>query len=138
MADGDVTVTNQLTKDLIDAWFTGTFKMALVNTTFNKDTHNHWSDISASEIAASGYTAGGATVANLATSRNDVNDRTEIDFDPVQWTNLATATISHAILYKDTGTPSTSTIVMAIEAPNSNGNNYQISPPASGGLHLLS
>ncbi|PJF23623.1 MAG: hypothetical protein CUN56_00220 [Phototrophicales bacterium] len=140
MAAGDVTITNQLVEEMATAFFgSGTFKASLHNLTggFNKDTMNHFSDVTG-EIAASGYTAGGITLVNVAATRDNTNDRMQITWDAATITALGAATITHIIIRKDTGTAATSPIVCAIDALDSNGNDYQITPGANGVIWLNS
>lgn len=55
--------------------------------TFNKDTHHQYSDISASELAtANGYTQKTKTLAGVAVTEDDTDDRTEITWSNVTWT----------------------------------------------------
>jgi hypothetical protein len=60
--------------------------------------HNVIGDVSANEIAGTGYTAGGATLANKAVTQGAT---TKWDADDVQWTG-ATFTAYHAVIYDDT------------------------------------
>ena len=65
------------------------FKIILMDTgfTFNKDTHHGYADVSASELATgNGYTQNTKTLANVAVSEDDTDDRCEITWDNVQWT----------------------------------------------------
>ncbi len=79
---------------------TNTVKLALVNGyTVNKDTHNRWDDVVASEIsAADNYATGGATVANKSITIDTTNDTIKFTFDPVTWSS-STLTASAAVLY---------------------------------------
>jgi len=54
---------------------------------FNKDTHHGYADVSASELAtANGYTANTKTLAGVAVTEDDTDDRCEITWSNVQWT----------------------------------------------------
>jgi hypothetical protein len=92
-----------------------TFKMALASSSYtpNIDTHDFFDDIT-NEVAGTGYTAGGATLTNPAASQDSVNDRSEWDFDDVTW-STATITARYAIIYKSTGTDSTSPLIGYID-----------------------
>ena len=83
-------------------------KVALVTSSYSadKDNHDFFDDIS-NEVSGTGYTAGGKALANGAVSQDNTNDRAVFDGDDVTWT-LATLTARAAILYKDTGTATTS------------------------------
>lgn len=136
MAEGDVTIYNSAKQKLGDGsidWDTDTIKCGLVGGyTPNIDTHTAWSDVSASEIAAANYTAGGVTV-TASVSVNTASDRAEYDSSDPAWTSLGSATISHAIWYKDSGVAATSWLVAYMEiTTNSNGGNYTINVNATG------
>jgi hypothetical protein len=84
-----------------------TFKIALMaNTyTFNKDSHHGYANVSANEVANGfGYTTGGATLANVAVTEDDTDDRCEVTWDNVSWTanggNIGPT--CGAIIYDDT------------------------------------
>lgn len=65
------------------------FKIALMadGFIFNKDTHHIWGDVSGSELGAgNGYAAGGNTLAGVAVTEDDADDRTEITWNNTQWT----------------------------------------------------
>ena len=65
-----------------------TFKIILMATgfTFNKDTHHGYADVSASELAnGNGYSTGGNTLAGVAVTEDDDDDRTEISWDNTSW-----------------------------------------------------
>ena len=79
-----------------------TIKVALLSSSYtpNKD-HNTWSDVSANEITGTGYTAGGATLANKSVTQDDTNDQATFDADDVTWAS-STITARYAVLYDDT------------------------------------
>ena len=65
-----------------------TFRIALMATgfSFNRDTHEIWADVSASEHAnGSGYTTGGVTLSGVTVTEDDENDRTKISWNDVYW-----------------------------------------------------
>ena len=88
---------------------TDTFMLALMATgfTFNKDTHEDWADVSASEYADTthGYAAAGAAVTTTVTE-DDTDDRTEIALSNTAWTATGgdIGPSPGAILYDDTET----------------------------------
>lgn len=141
MAEGDFTWHNTAKKKFQDGdidLLVDTLRVTLLNGwTPNIDTDEYWDDISANEISATGYTAGGATLGTKSTAVDTTNDRSEFDAADVTWTSLATATITRAALIHWTGTPSTSTIIGSWEiATNSNGGNYTLQFNAQGVLHF--
>jgi len=95
---------------------TDTIKVALLANTYTPDidAHTFFSDVSADEISGTGYTAGGETLANATVTQDNTNDRAAFDADDVVWAN-ATVTARYAVIYKDTGTPSTSPLIAYID-----------------------
>ena len=96
------------------------FKIALVGTgfLFDPDVHANWSDVSASELTGgNGYTAGGATLAGVAISEDDVNNRSDVTFNDQQWTASggSIGPTCGAIIFKDSGVAVTSVVVGYID-----------------------
>jgi hypothetical protein len=87
---------------------TGTLKGAFMATSYtqNQETHQFWSDISAS--IASGTTA--RTISGLAINVDTTNNRVEIDFTDPSETPVTTTT-NQFVLYMDTGVSSTSPLI---------------------------
>jgi hypothetical protein len=100
-------VVDNTTNGRID-WDTDTIKVALVTSTYtpNFDTHDFFDDIT-NEVSGTGYTAGGATLASPVVTLDTTNDRVDTDFADTQWTS-STITARGAVIYKSTGTASTS------------------------------
>lgn len=89
---------------------TDTLKVALVTSTYTPAvTHNFFSDIT-NEVTGTGYTAGGAALASVTVTQDDVNNRGVLDAADVTWAS-STITARGAVLYKDTGTASTSPLI---------------------------
>lgn len=85
---------NLMTKavDLIN----DTIKVALLNNSHAfTATHNTFSQVSANEITGTGYTAGGATLANKTVTQASA---TKWDADDVSWTT-ASFSAYHAVIY---------------------------------------
>ena len=78
-------------------WDTDTLKVALLdsNHTFT-GTDDTWANISANEVSATGYTAGGATLASCSITDADPN---VLDCADVTWTITGTLTAAHAAIY---------------------------------------
>jgi hypothetical protein len=139
MAEGDAIVVNNfkervLLKD-IDC-VVDTFKVALYSVALaSPDGAPAYT--TTNEIVASGYTAGGATVATPAVTQDDTNDWAKWDDNgsDITWSSLATATILEARLYDDTITPKDVCILWEI-ATNSNGGDYTIQFGANGIMTL--
>jgi hypothetical protein len=65
------------------------FKIILMQSgfTFDKDTHHYYADLSASELSTgNGYTANNKTLAGVAVTEDDTDDRTEVTWSNVTWT----------------------------------------------------
>lgn len=186
-------------------WDLDTIKVALMQDTFVfDDTHDFWDDVSASDYdSATGYTAGGETIANAAVTESDssvltaranstayvvgdvvrtatdsdrvfvcvaagTSDASEpagmatlgtmreitdgtvvwvnvgnaitiLDGDAVSWTGLDQAGTDGAVIYKDTGTPSTSPLLGFIDFETTETpTDLTITPPAEGYLAIPS
>jgi len=83
------------------------FKIILMESgfVFDKDTHHGYADVSGNELPTlNGYTAGGATLLNVALTENDASDRTDITWSNLSWTAAAgpIGPSSGAIIYDDT------------------------------------
>lgn len=95
---------------------TDTVKLMLLTSshTPDADAEVFIDDVSANEVAASGtYSAGGVTITQTG-STDDTDDEGVFDGDNVSFTS-ATITARYGVVYKDTGTPSTSPIVCIID-----------------------
>lgn len=97
-----------------------TIKILLMNATYaalsdaTKQGHEFYSDVSANEVAASGsYSAGGPTLASV-TSLQSAGTYTFDAADPSPFTT-ATIAAAGAIVYKSTGTASTSPLMAYLD-----------------------
>lgn len=84
-----------------------TFKIILMQSgfTFDIDNHEEYADVSGNELAnGNGYTTGGATLAGVAVTEDDVDDRCEVTWNNVTWSAVggAIGPASGAIIYDDT------------------------------------
>lgn len=91
---------------------TDSFKIILVNNsfTFDKDTHATYANVSASELAtANGYTVNTKTLAGVAISEDDTNDRAAVTWSNVSWTASggSIGPSNGAIIFDDTTTDDT-------------------------------
>lgn len=91
--------TNQGTPD--------TYKMILMNSsyTFNEDTHEMYSQISANQLANGyGYVTGGSIINPLTVSRNDTTNKIVVTYPTVSWTATGgdIGFSNGAIIYNDT------------------------------------
>lgn len=121
-------------------WNADTFKIALSNTAPNAATNDFFNDIT--EISAgNGYTAGGATLANVTVSRS--GGTTKILCDDVVWTaSGAVGPFQYAVLYKSTGTSTTSPLIgywtAASAITMANGDTFTVDVNATNGILQIS
>ncbi len=62
------------------------------------------------QVTGTGYSAGGATLASKTVTQNNTNDRGVSDAADVTW-SASTITARGAVVYKDTGTATTSLLI---------------------------
>jgi len=94
---------------------TDTIKLALLTSSYtpDQDAHNFFDDIT-NEVSNSGtYSAGGATL-TVTTSQDDTDNEGVFDATDVSFTS-ATITARYAVIYKSTGTASTSPLICLID-----------------------
>lgn len=116
-----------------------TIKVALVTSSFtpNIDTMDYFDDVT-NEVSGTGYTAGGATLASPTVTLDTTNDRVDFDAADTSWTT-STITARGAVIYKSTGTASTSPIIAFIDFTTdqvSSAGTFLITWNASGILRL--
>lgn len=94
-------------------WLTNTIKVALTTSSYtpNQDTHDFFDDVT-NEVTGTGYTAGGATLGSK--TLGNTNNVIKFDAADTSWTT-STITARRAVIYKDTGTPSTSPLVAWVD-----------------------
>jgi len=90
---------------------TDTIKVALVTSSYtpDQDSHEFFDDVT-NEVSGTGYTAGGATLASASVTQNNTDNRGVFDATDVEWTS-SSITARGAVIYKSTGTASTSPLV---------------------------
>ena len=96
-------IYNSFKKKIMDGSIdldTDTIKVVLVTSSYtpNIDTHTQYSHIT-NQVTGTGYTAGGATLANKSVAVDTTNDRAKFDADDTTWTT-ASITARGAIIYK--------------------------------------
>lgn len=93
----------------------GTLKMAIVTGSYTPDqnAHDFWNDVSANEVSGTGYTAGGNALATPTWTMSGAGLGTFDASDPATWSQNGAGFSNgrRAIIYYDTGTASTSTLV---------------------------
>ena len=111
-----------------------TIKIMLLNDTYTPDPDDDYvSDVVTKELvndSGSGYER--KTLANKEFTEDDVNDKGIFDADNVLYTAIdTTLDIAVIVIYKDTGTDATSTLILAIDTMTglpkpTNGSNVQL------------
>lgn len=88
-----------------------TIKVSLHTSTYtvNPDTDDFWNDAT-NEVSGTGYTTGGATLGSKTLTLDTATDEVRFDAADTSWTT-ASFTARTAVIYKDTGTASTSPLM---------------------------
>jgi hypothetical protein len=95
---------------------TDTIKVSLHTSTYTPDTdaHDFFNDIT-NEVVGTGYTAGGATIANPSITYTGGSNTLKLDGDDVSWTT-STITARYAVVYDSTpGTAATNPLICYID-----------------------
>ena len=96
-------------------YITDTIKVMLCTSAYtpDQDAHIYKSSIT-NEVTGTGYTAGGATLTNKTMTYDGATNTIKLDADDVVWAS-STITARYAVIYDDTGTDSTSTLLGYID-----------------------
>ena len=135
-------IYNNFKKKIMDGSIdldTDTIKVALVTSSYtpNIDTHVFFSDVT-NEVTGTGYTAGGKTLTTPVVSADTTDDEGVFDADDTTWAT-STITARGAVIYKSTGTSSTSPLIAYIDFGSdkiSSAGNFTITWNAEGILNL--
>ena len=104
---------------------TTTVKIALATATYTPavDTHDFFDDIT-NEVTGTNYTAGGNACGNKSVSAPSSGVVTVDADDPATWSESGTgfSDARYAVLYKDTGTASTSPVIAYYDLTTDQGN----------------
>ncbi len=94
---------------------TDTIKVALVTSSYtpDQDAHDFFDDVT-NEVVGTGYSAGGASLANKAVTADNTDNEGVFDADDVVW-STSTITARGAVIYKSTGTPSSSALIAYLD-----------------------
>jgi hypothetical protein len=111
-------IYNSFKKKIMDGSIdldTDTIKVALVTSSYtpDQDAHDFFDDVT-NEVSGTGYTAGGASLANKAVTADNTDNEGVFDADDVTWAT-STITARGAVIYKSTGTASTSPLICYID-----------------------
>ena len=112
--------------------------VALVSSAYvpNQSTDQYWSTVQPNEVSGTGYTAGGQALTGQAVTADTTNHRGKFTANNVTWSN-ATVTAVGAVIYKNTGTASTSPIIGYIDfggTKSSSAGNFTIQWDATNGI----
>jgi len=90
---------------------TDTIKVALVTSSYtpDQDSHEDFADVT-NEVSGTGYTAGGATLASCAVTKDNTDNEGVFDATDVTWSN-SSITARGAVVYKDSGVAATSWLI---------------------------
>jgi hypothetical protein len=79
---------------------TDTIKVMLLTSSYtpNQDTHDYLDDVVANEVSGTGYTAGGATLANKTVTYDSATNTCILDADDTTWSS-STITARYAVIY---------------------------------------
>jgi hypothetical protein len=110
-----VPIKNQYDGTAVVDWNTDTIKAALTTSSYSpaQDTDDFFDDVT-NEITGTGYTAGGASLGTLTATYDTTSNEIRLDAADTQWTS-ASFTARNAVIYKSTGTASTSPLVSYID-----------------------
>lgn len=135
-------IYNSFKKKIMDGSIdldTDTIKVALVTSSYtpDQDAHDFFDDVT-NEVSGTGYTAGGASLANKAVTADNTDNEGVFDADDVTW-STSTITARGAVIYKSTGTASTSALICYLDFGSdktSTAGNFTIQWNAEGILNL--
>ena len=90
-------------------------RVALVTSSYtpDQDAHEFFDDIT-NEVVGTGYVQEGAALASKAVTADNTDNEGVFDAANVTWSS-STITARGAVLYEDTGTPSTSALIAYID-----------------------
>lgn len=111
-------IYNSFKKKIMDGSIdldTDTIKVALVTSSYtpDQDAHDFFDDVT-NEVVGTGYTAGGASLATKVVSADNTDNEGVFDADDTAWTT-STITARGAVIYKSTGTASTSPLICYLD-----------------------
>lgn len=94
---------------------TDTIKVALVTADYtpSQDDHEYFDDVT-NEITGTGYTAGGATLADITVTQDNTGNTAVVDAADSSWAS-ASFTARAAVIYKDTGDAATSPLIKYVD-----------------------
>jgi hypothetical protein len=135
-------IYNSFKRDIMNGGIdldTDTIKVALVTSSYtpDQDAHDNFDDVT-NEVSGTGYTAGGATLGSVSVSADNTDNEGVFDAADTTWTS-STITARGAVIYKSTGTASTSKLIAYIDFgadKSSSAGNFTIQWDSEGILNL--
>jgi len=102
----------------------GTLKVMLATATHtpDQDAHDYINDVSANEASGTSYSAGGITLTTPTVTIDTATNTLAIDADDVTTASLSVS-CRWAVVYVDTGTPSTSPVLCYVDLSQGVGGN---------------
>lgn len=93
-----------------------TIKAAICTSSYtpDQDAHDYFNDVT-NEVTGTGYTAGGATLTGCTVTYDGASNTLKLDADDAVWSS-STITGRKVVIYKSTGTASTSPLLVCIES----------------------
>ena len=115
---------------------TDTLKISLHTSSYapDQDADDFYDDVT-DEISGTGYTAGGETLTGVALTYDGPTNTLTVDCDDPVWTAATLSGIRYAVVYKDTGTASTSPLICWMDFLTNqsvSGSNFSIVIPGTG------
>ena len=97
-------------------WMSDTIKVALTTSSYtpNQDTDDFFNDVTNELSTAGGYTSGGASLGSKSCTYDTTSNEARLDAADTAWSS-ASFTARNAVVYKSTGTASTSPLVSYID-----------------------
>jgi len=93
-------VANRFLYNVLNSISGHTIKAAILDNGYTPDKDdNVFSDVSVNEVSGTGYTAGGATLANISIAQDDANDKAWIDCDNLTWSEVTFTNGRYLVLY---------------------------------------
>lgn len=118
---------------------TSVIRVALCTSSYTPsiDNHDNFDDVT-NEVVGTGYTAEGEQL-SITVTQDNTNNRAVVTATDTTWAS-STITARYAVVYLDTGTPSTSTLICYVdfgENKTSEGDNFTIDWDATDGVFNL-
>ena len=130
-------ITNNFKEKLMEGAYnltTDTVKVALLTSSESPAAEDvTFSDTN--EVSGTGYTAGGATLANLTVTQDDTDDEGVFDADDVTW-STSTITARYAVIYNTTVSNEIMAYIDFTEDKSSSSADFKIEWNAEGIINL--